>query len=177
MPTIDLVMRLLRALRQGLADAKPFDAELSERVVARASSQGGWVSAIDLVLWEGLSPPEAARVGATLAEERGGRIEMTSGGELDFELPGAPNQGDDPLPAEDLNEFLTADGTARRDAQPPARLVSNLPGVALGHLVGGHRLVAGSLPQSPTGLLSATSGGPMSSERHPRHVAGTEPGR
>ena len=152
LPTNDLVMRLLRALRRGLADAQPFDAELAPRVVARAASQSGWVSAVEIVLWEGLAPADAARVGATLAVERGGRVEVTEGGELVFALPGVAEQAEDPLPAADLSEFVTADGTSRRAGQPANRLVSNLPGVALGHLVGGHRLVAGSLLMAAAGL-------------------------
>lgn len=149
-PTNDLAMRLVRALRRTLRQ-RPADERLAMRVLARARQQNGRVAAVEISLDYGLDPAEAISVGTRLVGAVGGDIEVSEAGDLDFIFGAEALAGQTPaLDGADL-EYLQA--LSDNPAQP-VRLPVNIPGLTVDHVDGAARLAGG--PLATVAVMAAT---------------------
>ncbi len=139
-PTTDLAVALLRALREGLRAVRPGDRDLPRRVLGLAQRQGGGVSALDIALQEAVDLDEAVRIGARLAGLHGGEVRVTESGDIDFTFAFPHDQGLAPAIEPPPYEALP------RDASEVAHSVRvNVPGLTLSHLRAADRLAGGTL--------------------------------
>ena len=139
LPTNDLALRLVRALRRLLL-GRPGDDHLAPRLMARAKRQHGRLSALEIAMDAGLDLPEAIDVGARLLALYGGDMAVTTAGDIDFALPIQAWQHAADLPAQCALEYL---GQADQRLRQPSALAVNVPGLALDHLGGAMRLAGG----------------------------------
>ncbi|MEO1273360.1 MAG: hypothetical protein AAFX99_35190, partial [Myxococcota bacterium] len=158
LPTNDLVLRTSRALGRTFRHRRPQDTDMGARALLLAKRHNGVVSALDLVLYEGLDQSEAIELGVRLCALAQGQIRMTDEGDMAFAFP-ARILGDlegtlsDDMEAEYID--LKADHTwARRPHQPEGRAPVNVVGLTRGHLVASDRLVAGTFSMAAIGVLT-----------------------
>lgn len=155
-PTNDLVVRALHALRRAFSFKRPQDDDLAARVLVLAKSQGGKVSALQIALHEGLDDNEAAEVGARLTGLVGGRILVSDAGELVFAFPASVLKELVATPDADMwAEYLTFNKLGhpeRRANQETKNVPVNIVGLTKGHLAATDRLVAGTYLMALMGL-------------------------
>lgn len=149
-PTNDLAMRIIRALRRTLAGVYA-DEALPTRILQLAQGRGGRVAVVELMLSEGLSQDAALSAGAHLSGRLGGDLLVSEAGDIDFRFPEAALRGQ---PARRQfrpgYEYLQlSSGKNLRD------LPVNLPGLTLDHVIGAARLAGGPLA-TVGGLYAAT---------------------
>lgn len=138
LPTNDLAVRLVRALRRQL-QGRPGDELLAGRVLARAKQQDGVVAAVDIALHEALDLREALDVGSRLVALHGGDLLVSDEGDVAFTFSAEALQAaaDDPAPPQ--LEYL---GDPANLAEP-RKLPVNVVGLNLDHLGGAMRLAGG----------------------------------
>ncbi len=138
LPTNDLAVRLVRALRRHL-QGRPGDDHLAQRVLARARRQAGMVAALDIALDTTLDLREALDVGSRLVALHGGDLRVSDAGDIAFWFPPEAWQGSAAEPEEVPLEYL---GDPAQLLEPK-RLAVNVPGLTLDHLGGAMRLAGG----------------------------------
>lgn len=155
-PTNDLVVRALHALRRAFSTRRPQDDDMAARVLILAKRYGGKVSALQIALYSGLDDQEAAEVGARLTNLVGGQILISDAGELVFAFPPKVLEALVSQPDEDMwAEYLSFDasGRARRREHQVANAVPvNVVGLTKGHLAATDRLVAGTYVMALMGI-------------------------
>lgn len=166
-PTNDLVIRAIHAIRRAFAQRRPQDDDLPARALVLAHHHGGRFSALQLALQEGLDLNEAAEVGSRLTGHLGGQIHVSDDGQLIFTFPQDLLRNVVSTPDDDMwAEYITFDAQGqaqRRDTQSEANVPVNLVGLSKGHLQATDRLVAGTYLMTVMGsfatLLFAESAG------------------
>ncbi|MBI5610355.1 MAG: hypothetical protein HY902_15870 [Deltaproteobacteria bacterium] len=149
-PTNDLAMRILRALRRTVAGVYA-DEALPTRILQLAQGRGGRVAVVDLMLSEGLSADAALSAGAHLTGRLGGDLLVSEAGDIDFHFPEAALRGQAPRRQfRPGYEYLQLSGGKKLHDLPV-----NLPGLTLDHVVGAARLAGGPLA-TVAGLYVAT---------------------
>ena len=147
-PTNDLVIRTLHALKRQIDHRRAPDDDLAARLLILAKSKGGVLTGLDIVFHEGLDLGEAHEVGARLTGILDGQILHDNEGELAFAFPPRALEKLVAEPDQDLwSEYLTFDrrgAPERRAKQPKDGVPVNLVGLTLGHLHASARLVAGT---------------------------------
>ncbi len=140
-PTNDLAMRLVRALRRTLRD-RPGDDRMSAQILARARAQNGRVAALEIALDHGLDLSSAISAGSRLVGRLGGDILVSEAGDLDFTFESEMLDGKSGDKATLELEYLQA---ATEHAAVLARLPVNVPGLTVDHVDGAARLAGGPL--------------------------------
>ncbi len=149
-PTNDLAMRIIRALRRTLAGVYA-DEALPSRILQLAKGRGGRVAVVDLMLSEGLSADAALSAGAHLSGRLGGELQVSEAGDIDFHFPESALRGQAPRRQfRPGYEYLQLAG-----GNPLQSLPVNLPGLTLDHVVGAARLAGGPFAMV-AGLYVAT---------------------
>jgi hypothetical protein len=146
-PTNDLVVRTLHALRRFFNHRSPPDEDLAARVLILARRHGGKVSALQIMLAEGMDMDGACEVGSRLCGLLGGQILVTEAGELAFAfqpsmLERISGELDEDMWAEYI-DFIELKMT-RRPGQPDDAVPVNIVGISKTHLNSTNRLVAGT---------------------------------
>lgn len=163
-PTNDLVVRALHALRRAFASKRPQDDDMAARILILAKRYGGKVSALQIALYSGLDDQEAAEVGARLTNLVGGQILISDAGELVFAFPPKVLESLVSDPDKDMwAEYVSfnAQGVAmRREHQERRAVPVNMVGLTKGHLAATDRLVAGTylMALMGIGLLAPLAG-------------------
>ncbi len=177
LPTNDLVIRALHALRRQVNHRRPPDDDLAARILILAKNKGGVVTGLDIVFHEGLDLDEAHAIGARLSGMLDGQILLDNEGELAFAFPPKTLEKLTSKPDQDMwAEYITFDQRGqpiRREAQDDDRVPVNLVGLTKSHLDSSARLVAGTYlmalmvgwfaasPMDPTGGLMTLAAIPV----------------
>ncbi len=140
-PTNDLAMRLVRAMRRTLRN-RPADDRMSAQILARARAQNGRVAALEISLDHGLDLSSAISAGSRLVGRLGGDILVSEAGDLDFTFEPDVLDGEPVQRATVELEYLQADDDA---ADVLTRLPVNVPGLTVDHVDGAARLAGGPL--------------------------------
>ena len=154
-PTNDLVVRSIHALRRAYQKRRPEDDDLPARVLSIARRNQGRVSALEISLREGLDLDESTEVGARLSGLLGGQILLNDAADLVFAFPEGLYSQVRSAPEEDLwAEYLTfGSQIRRRAAQSQDTLPVNLVGLTATHIASTDRLVAGTFLMAIMGAL------------------------
>ena len=148
LPTNDLVIRALHALRRQSSFRRPPDDDLAARILILAKQKHNVLTGLDIAFHEGLDLNEAHEVGARLTGLLDGQILLDNEGELAFAFPDKAldklvAKSDDDMWAEYVT--FKKDSTAvRRKNQSQDNLPVNFVGLTKGHLQALSRLVAGT---------------------------------
>ncbi len=160
-PTNDLVLRTMHALRRVYVSRRPADGELASRVLVLARARGGLISALEIALYEGLDLDEAAEVGARLTGLLEGQITVSPLGDLAFRFPDALLAQVVAKPVTDLAaeyvDFESNGRIARRRQQEADSVPVNLVGLSYAHLRSMGRLVGGTYLMAIMGLLALSA--------------------
>lgn len=149
-PTNDLAMRLVRALRRTLS-ARPADERISGQVLARAKRQNGRVAAVEIALDLGLDVSTAISVGSRLIGRLGGDLEVSDAGDIDFIFESEMLDGASTAKQGLELEYLHA---GPDEMAPLTHLPVNIPGLTLDHVDGAARLAGG--PLATVAVMAAT---------------------
>lgn len=145
----DVVLRAQLALRRALARARPVDPSMVARLAGKAAEGSGKLSALEIVLDEGLDEETAIAIGARASAHAGGEIDVTDGGEIVFSFPNAL-----PVAASDSGSAAEVFTLTPRGVVAPIGIPVNVPGVTLADLEGAERLCAGTAMMFALALAS-----------------------
>lgn len=153
-PTNDLVIRALHALKRQTSFRRPPDDDLAARVLILAKQKNNVLTGLDIAFHEGLDLNEAHEVGARLSGLLDGQILLDNEGELAFAFPDKALESlvaksDDDMWAEYVT-FNMNGSVSRRANQNNANLPVNFVGLTKGHLEALARLVAGTFLMAVT---------------------------
>jgi len=158
-PTNDLVVRTIHALRRFFSHRSPPDEDLAARVLILARQHGGTVTALQIMLAEGLDRDSASEVGSRLCGLLGGQIQVTDAGDLAFAFKPPMLQSISGDLDEDMwAEYIDYVGLEmqRRPGQIYTSVPVNIVGITKTHLDSTSRLVAGTYIMSACAIVFFT---------------------
>lgn len=161
LPTNDLVIRTLHAIKRQMDYRRPPDDDLPARILILAKQKNNVLTGLDIAFHEGLDLNEAHEIGARLAGILDGQILLDNEGELAFAFPPKALEKLSNSTDRDLwAEYISFSGDmmiSRRESQPKNSVLVNLVGLTYSHIVSLTRLVAGTYLMAVMGAMFIAS--------------------